>query len=467
VVEDVRRALLEGRCSVPAAGLVVAGRAASLPFVVMDADGREVESVSTYLRDLALGDASRLTCRSYAFDLLRWHRQLWLSQMPWEKATEAEVAALVGWLRQACNPQRRRRSPDSSPPGSVNLRTGKPSLPAGYAPRTINHALTVISGYYSFHSRFGAGPVLNPVPVSTERRRAKMAARAVLSGEGGGKAGRHLGWAHQHLQPVDNQPYPTAAELTDPDALGAMPWERVSAAPLGRRGGGVGRDSDTPTTNRATTRPSGFSYTGEMTVPPRVSSDDRCETLAAALAEYRNAIPDSYDEVLREIIGRAVATGTLGKSDLGALLLWKRIRVGRWATDLMGMAEVEVRGTIRKAVDAARGGQVVAAATVARQYLRGLPGMSAGDAFASAVIFVAAPDRMAVYDYRAHLGLWRLGLRLQNQPARYGKYMGLVEQIRQELHTYRGQQWTARDVDLALYWYGKPDGPRFYPWQGR
>jgi len=172
VVEDVRRALLEGRCSVPAVGSVVAGRAADLPFVVMDADGREVEPVSGYLRDLALGDASQLTCRSYAFDLLRWHRLLWMLKTPWEKATEAEVAVLVGWLRNAPNPQRRRWSRDSSPPGSVNLKTGKPALRAGYAPRTINHALTVICGYYSFHSRFGVGPVINPVPVSAERRRA-------------------------------------------------------------------------------------------------------------------------------------------------------------------------------------------------------------------------------------------------------------------------------------------------------
>src|SRR5580658_945600 len=123
---------MEGRCLVPGVGSVVAGPAADLPFVVMDADGREVEPVSAYLRDLALGDASRLTCRSYAFDLLRWHRLLWMLRTPWEKATEAEVAVLVGWLRQAPNPQRRRRSPASSPPGSVNLKTGKPALRAGY-----------------------------------------------------------------------------------------------------------------------------------------------------------------------------------------------------------------------------------------------------------------------------------------------------------------------------------------------
>ncbi len=172
MVEDVRRALLEGRGSVPAVGSVVAGPAADLPFVVADGDGQVVEPVSAYLRDLMLGDASPLTCRSYAFDLLRWHRLLWMLETPWEKATEAEVAVLVGWLRQAPNPQRRRRRADASPPGSVNLKTGKPSLRAGYAPRTINHALTVVGGFYSFHARFGAGPVLNPVPVSAERRRA-------------------------------------------------------------------------------------------------------------------------------------------------------------------------------------------------------------------------------------------------------------------------------------------------------
>ena len=172
MVEHVRRALLEGCCSVPVVGSVVAQRTVDLPFVVVDAEGREVESVSAYLRDLMLGDASRLTCRSYSFDLLRWHRLLWMLQIPWEKATEGEVAVLVGWLRQARNPQRRRWSPDSAQPGSVNLKTGKPSLRAGYAPKTINHALTVIGNYYCFHARFGAGPVLNPVPTSAQRRRA-------------------------------------------------------------------------------------------------------------------------------------------------------------------------------------------------------------------------------------------------------------------------------------------------------
>lgn len=170
MVEDMRRALAEGRQSVPAVGAVVKDETPDLPFVVVDGEGERLEPVSAYLRELMLGDASPLTCRSYGFDLLRWHRLLWFLEIGWDRATEAEVATLVAWLRAARNPQRQRSRPGSPPAGSVNLKTGKPSLRAGYAPTTINHALTVVHGYYAFHGRFGAGPVANPVPVSAQRR---------------------------------------------------------------------------------------------------------------------------------------------------------------------------------------------------------------------------------------------------------------------------------------------------------
>jgi hypothetical protein len=68
------------------------------PFIVLDQAGVELVDVTEYLRDLALGDASPLTCRSYAFGLLRWFRLLWLLGVAWEKATESDVAVLVGWL---------------------------------------------------------------------------------------------------------------------------------------------------------------------------------------------------------------------------------------------------------------------------------------------------------------------------------------------------------------------------------
>jgi hypothetical protein len=78
---------MEGKCSVPEVGAVVAGTASDLPFVLVDADGCEVGPVSAYLRDLMLGDVSPLTCRSYGFGLLRWHRLLWFLQIPWDRST--------------------------------------------------------------------------------------------------------------------------------------------------------------------------------------------------------------------------------------------------------------------------------------------------------------------------------------------------------------------------------------------
>ena len=87
MVEDMRRALAEGRRSVPAVGAVVRGETSELPFVVVDGDGEHLEPVDAYLRDLVLSDASPLTCRSYGFDLLRWYRLLWFLGIGWDRAT--------------------------------------------------------------------------------------------------------------------------------------------------------------------------------------------------------------------------------------------------------------------------------------------------------------------------------------------------------------------------------------------
>ena len=176
-MDDVRAALPEGRVDLPRAGEVQAGDRPSLPYLVVDGTGDEVEPISRYLRDLALGDASPLTCRSYAHDLLRWWRLLEAVGMSWEQATTGEVTVLVGWLRTARNPQRRRTS--GVQPGTVNLRTSKAALPEGYAPSTINHTLSVLSGFYAFHARYGRGPAVNPVP-DQQGRRALLAHRSPL-----------------------------------------------------------------------------------------------------------------------------------------------------------------------------------------------------------------------------------------------------------------------------------------------
>ncbi|WP_433655154.1 hypothetical protein ACQPW1_30120 [Nocardia sp. CA-128927] len=167
---DLRSSVMHGLIELPRIGKVVAGPGNLPPFLLVDAQTAPVEPALQYLRDLALGDASPSTCKSYSYDLLRWFRLLWLLEVAWDHATEAEVALLVGWMRTAPNPQRQRRRAGAPAPGTVNVRTGKQSLKAGFAPRTINHCLSVIYGLYAYHGSFGRGPVINPVPESAERR---------------------------------------------------------------------------------------------------------------------------------------------------------------------------------------------------------------------------------------------------------------------------------------------------------
>jgi integrase len=169
-VVDVRQLLLEGRAELPRLGQVQASGDRWPPYIVVDGSDCPIGCFNDFLRELMLGDASPLTCRSYGHDLLRWWRVLTLVGIAWDKATRAEVELLVGWLRSAPNPQRRRSRADTDPPGSVNVKTGKPQLRAGYAPTTINHALSVLSRFYSFHLHFGRGALINPVPESAERR---------------------------------------------------------------------------------------------------------------------------------------------------------------------------------------------------------------------------------------------------------------------------------------------------------
>ena len=202
--------------------------------------------------------------------------------------------------------------------------------------------------------------------------------------------------------------------------------------------------------------------------PLSVTPEQRCDTLAAALKEYRSMERPEYDETLHDIIGRVATVGSLGKTDLGALLLWKRIRIGAWAEELLSMPDGDVRKITATAVAAACNQELTVpeAARSARQALLKLPGATTADAFASAVIMVAAPDRMAIYDYRAHLGLWRVGLGLAEGTRLYCRYMALMELCREELLNHGPGKWTARNVDLALFTHGRHRGfPRPRPWR--
>ncbi|WUD71284.1 hypothetical protein OG937_06055 [Streptomyces sp. NBC_00510] len=179
--------------------------------------------------------------------------------------------------------------------------------------------------------------------------------------------------------------------------------------------------------------------------------------LSAAREAYRAAVPAAYDEVLTEVAERARHTGSLGKTDIAALLVWKRLQASTaWVVELMNLRDAEVRAVTAEAVHAVRDQDAPrgAAARQGRKALLGLPGCRHGDALASALLTAAAPDRMAVYDRRAQFGLERLGYQLTPAPGRYGRYMDLLD----DLLIRSGPDaagWTARDVDTALYWLGR------------
>jgi integrase len=218
-VETMRQMLGDGVMEIPRVGGVLETGEPGLPSVVVDCRGVEVEPVSEFLRDLMLCDMRAGTCRSYAHDLLRWFRLLWLLGMGWERATTSEVALLVGWLRSAPNPQRRRSSESTVVAGEVNMRTGKPTLRAGYSRSTINHALTVVSQFYAFHAHAGRGPVVNPVPERPDRRRA-LAHRSPIDP------------VRPHRRAPLRQRVVEAAPRSIPDAM----WDELFAA--------VGNDRD-------------------------------------------------------------------------------------------------------------------------------------------------------------------------------------------------------------------------------
>jgi integrase len=166
---DTRRGLRDGSIELARVGWVGRGPGPQEPYVLRDPDGEIVAEVSNWMRDLAVADLSPRTMRSYCYSALMWFRVLWTLGVSWDRATEAETATLVGWLLVAPNPQRRRSSGLS---GGVNIKTGKPDLKAGYGAATVNLTLAAVRNFYEFEARWYRGPVVNPVPATSHRRRA-------------------------------------------------------------------------------------------------------------------------------------------------------------------------------------------------------------------------------------------------------------------------------------------------------
>lgn len=189
----------------------------------------------------------------------------------------------------------------------------------------------------------------------------------------------------------------------------------------------------------------------------QVVSPGAVDRLIAAHVEYEENVSAHYGDLLTEVSSRVKECGSVGKADIGALVLWKRISAStKWASALMALPDEHVRGVTARAVLAVQDESlsVPEAAVAGRSALGDLPGFVSGDALASAVLLVAAPTRMAIYDRRAQAGLKRLHLTLSPRRGRYGRYMVLVEQLRGAVNE-RGNDWLARDVDLALFQLGK------------
>lgn len=142
-----------------------------LCWVVVDGDGVAVEPIRVFMVELAAQGTAPSTRRSYCHDLLRWWRFCGAVGTTWAAATTTDVRDFVRWLKATSNPQRTRSAAVARPAaGSVNEVTGKSYLRGGYAPRTINHALSVLSAFYTFMYESGLGP-WNPVPAPRQDRR--------------------------------------------------------------------------------------------------------------------------------------------------------------------------------------------------------------------------------------------------------------------------------------------------------
>lgn len=152
----------------PAVGAVAAGSDPWEPVRLIDGDGESVVPVTAFLRELQASGRSAATQRSYAMDLLRWFRFGWAIDVGWDQTTRIEARDFCRWLALRDKPVRA-GSVDRGRVAS-NAVTGKPGPGMKYAASTRAHSETVLRGFYDFHRDAGTGPIVNPFPLSRERR---------------------------------------------------------------------------------------------------------------------------------------------------------------------------------------------------------------------------------------------------------------------------------------------------------
>jgi len=151
------------------------------PYRLLDASGEVIAPAAAYLRDLQARGLSETTQRSYGMALLRWFRFLDAIGVRWNQATRVEARDFTRRLQVAAKPVRphwRHRDVPVAEPGptpanpqpSPNPVTGKTPPGPRYAPATAAHSETVLRAFYEFHLEAGSGPIVNPFPLSRNRR---------------------------------------------------------------------------------------------------------------------------------------------------------------------------------------------------------------------------------------------------------------------------------------------------------
>lgn len=116
-----------------------------------------------------------------------------------------------------------------------------------------------------------------------------------------------------------------------------------------------------------------------------ILDQDSWQVLRDSHAASTSEVSPHYDEVLQEVSTRIHRTASIGKTDIGALLFWKRLRANTpWVGKLMTMPDKDVRTVTEKAVFAVNSFAMTTpmAASAGRGALSPLPGFKSGDAFA-------------------------------------------------------------------------------------
>ncbi|MEU3791756.1 hypothetical protein AB0F07_18415 [Streptomyces fructofermentans] len=125
------------------------------------------------------------------------------------------------------------------------------------------------------------------------------------------------------------------------------------------------------------------------------------DVLIPARAGYLDEVSPHYDEVFHHVAQRTEHTGSLDKTDIAALAVWKGHSVRTtWVTALMSLPDTHVQAVTERAVTGVRDTTLTRseAARTGRGNIWELPAFRTGDALASAILTAAAPQRMVLQD---------------------------------------------------------------------